>query len=164
MVNALTKSADDTRELASAVALLAGAGDTILLIGELGSGKTVFAQGFGRALGVSDQITSPTFTLMHEYEGRLRLLHLDIYRMDRLQEVIDLGLEELLDEGAVALVEWGDAAAPVLPPNFLEVTITYGDAEDERRFSIRAVGSGWAPRLRALGEALDRWSVGGGDT
>jgi tRNA threonylcarbamoyladenosine biosynthesis protein TsaE len=161
VIAARTKSADDTRELAAAVGALTQAGDTILLIGELGAGKTVFAQGFGRALGVTDPITSPTFTLMHEHAGRLRLLHLDIYRMDRLQEVIDLGLEELLDEGAVALVEWGDAAAPVLPPNFLEVTIAYRDADDERGFSVRSVGPSWSPRLRALADALGRWTEAG---
>jgi tRNA threonylcarbamoyladenosine biosynthesis protein TsaE len=156
----MTKSADDTRQLAAAVGALARPGDTILLIGELGAGKTAFAQGFATALGVTDPITSPTFTLMHDHEGRLRLLHLDIYRMDRLQEVIDLGLEELLDEGAVALVEWGDAAAPVLPANFLEISITYGEADDSRVFAFRVVGPSWSPRQRALADAVDRWTTG----
>jgi tRNA threonylcarbamoyladenosine biosynthesis protein TsaE len=159
VITAVTKSADDTRELAAAVGAVARAGDTVLLVGDLGAGKTVFAQGFGRALGVTDAITSPTFTLMHDHAGHLRLLHLDVYRMDRLQEVIDLGLEELIDEGAVALIEWGDAAAPVLAPNFLEITIAYLDADDERGFTVRSVGSGWAPRMRLLAEALDRWAA-----
>ena len=162
-ISATTKSADDTRELAAAIAGLARPGDTVLLAGDLGAGKTTFAQGFGRALGIDGPITSPTFTLVRQYtDGSIPLLHADVYRLDRLHEVIDLGLPELIDEGAVALIEWGDLAAPALAPDYLEVRIEFGadgdGADDERRFTLRTVGSRWSPRASALRSALDRWS------
>ena len=158
-VRAATKSVDDTREMAAQVAGLAKPGDVVLLAGELGSGKTAFAQGFGRALGVDEPIVSPTFTLVRTYPGRITLVHVDVYRLDHLQEVVDLGLPELLDDGGVALVEWGDMAAPSLPADFLEVRLEYGDGDDDRRFGFRIVGPSWAPRQRALQSALTRWCV-----
>jgi tRNA threonylcarbamoyladenosine biosynthesis protein TsaE len=158
-MTAATKSADDTRELAGQVASLAKPGDVVLLAGELGSGKTAFAQGFGRALGVDEPIVSPTFTLVRTYPGRLSLVHVDVYRLDHLQEVVDLGLPEMLDDGGVALIEWGDMAAPALPADFLEVRFDYGEADDDRYLGFRVVGPSWSPRQAALRAALARWCV-----
>lgn len=157
MITALTKSADDTRELGAAVASLASAGDVILLSGDLGAGKTTFTQGFGRGLGVQDDIVSPTFTLMRSYEGRLPLVHCDVYRLDHLQEVIDLGLAEMVDHDAVALVEWGDVAAPGLPADHLETHIALTESDDERRFELRPRGASWQRRIEGLWTATERW-------
>lgn len=161
----MTTSADATRALAAAVAGLAKGGDVVLLAGELGAGKTCFTQGFGKALGVDEPITSPTFTLMRPYAGsRLRLLHADVYRLEHLQEILDLGIAELIDDDAVAVIEWGDMAEPVLPADFLEIRITYDETDEEsddiRRFSFRSVGASWANRSSALQRALDPWTVG----
>ena len=162
MIACRTKSADDTRELAAAMAPLIERGDVILLAGDLGSGKTVFAQGLGRALGVERPITSPTFTLIHEYDAPqsdLRIMHADLYRLDRLQEVIDLGLGELVDDDAIALVEWGDLAEAAFVTDFLEVRFAYVDGEDDtRHLALRTVGHAWSARLPALQSALDRWN------
>lgn len=158
-LTAVTKSADDTREMAGQVAAFARPGDVLLLAGDLGAGKTAFAQGFGRALGVDQPIVSPTFTLVRTYAGRMPMIHVDVYRLDHLQEVVELGLAELLDEGGVALIEWGDMAAPALPPDFLEVRIDYGEGDDDRTFTYRVVGPSWSPRHRALESALSRWSA-----
>jgi tRNA threonylcarbamoyladenosine biosynthesis protein TsaE len=159
MIHAATKSADDTRELAGQVAGLARPGDLILLAGDMGAGKTTFTQGFGKALGVDEQVTSPTFTLVRTYPARIPVLHVDAYRLDNLQEVIDLGLHELLDEGCVALIEWGDIVAPLLPTDFLEIRLEFGEGDDDRRLRLRAVGQPWGVRVPALRTALDRWSV-----
>ncbi len=159
MITALTKSADDTRDLGAALASLTRSGDVILLSGDLGAGKTTFAQGFGRGLGVEDNVVSPTFTLMRNYLGRLPLVHCDVYRLDHLQEVIDLGLPELLDEGGVALVEWGDVVASALPADFLEVQLDFGDGDDDRRVQLRPVGVSWSARVGPLRSALERWQA-----
>ena len=157
MIAAATKSVEDTRDLAGALAGVARAGDVLLLSGDLGAGKTAFAQGFGRGLGVTDAITSPTFMLVQQYAGRVPMIHVDIYRLEHLQEVIDLGLPEMLDDGAVAVIEWGEAAAPVLAPEYLYVRITFGDADDDREFAVEPVGLSWSGRLATLATPLDQW-------
>lgn len=162
MIRATTTGPEQTRQLAAAIAELVKAGDVVLLAGELGAGKTCFTQGFGRALGIDETITSPTFTLMRPYDGRLRLLHADVYRLEHLQEIVDLGISELVDDDAVAVIEWGDMAEPVLPADFLEVKITYADDPDDdefRQFDLRIVGSSWGNRTVALQRALAPWST-----
>ena len=158
-VVATTRSVDATRDLADAVSSLARPGDVVVLAGDLGAGKTAFVQGFGRGLGVTDRITSPTFTLVHVYEGRLPVHHLDVYRLEQLSEALDLGLPEMLDEGGVVLVEWGDAILPVLPHDFLEVRLTFGIGEDDRHVAFRAVGGTWAVRADALAGVLSPWQA-----
>ena len=159
MIKALTTSVDDTRALAAGVASLAAPGDLVILAGDLGTGKTAFAQGFAQGLGVDEPVTSPAFILVRTYEGRLPMVHLDVYRLDTMQELVDLGIAELLDEGAVTLIEWGDAVAPGLPADFLEVRLEPGAGADDRQLSIRSVGPAWPPRARALREAVAPWSV-----
>ena len=156
-----TKSPEDTKELGAALATLVRSGDVILLAGDLGAGKTTFTQGFGRGLGVTDPITSPTFTLLRHHPGRLQLLHADVYRLEHLEEISDLSLSELVEEDSVAVVEWGDKAEAALPADFLEIRIEFTDeSEDGRQFALRSVGSGWAARHDALTQTLGRWSVG----
>lgn len=156
-----TTGVDQTRALAASVAEVAGPGDIVLLVGELGAGKTAFAQGFAAGLGVQEPVTSPTFTLVRTYAGRLRLHHVDVYRLENLQEALDLGLAEMVDEGAVTLVEWGDAVAPALPRDFLEVRLAYGagDNDDRRTVALRVVGRRWSARLDRLGAVLSEWAV-----
>lgn len=159
-VVATTTSVDQTRELGAAVSSLARPGDILVLAGDLGAGKTAFVQGFGRGLGVSDRITSPTFTLVHVYEGRLPVYHLDVYRLEQLSEALDLGLAEMLDDGGVVLIEWGDAILPVLPHDYLEVRITFGPEDDDRYLAFRAVGPAWAPRVDAVAGVVSPWGAG----
>jgi len=159
VIRATTKSPEDTRELGTQVAHLAQPGDVLVLAGELGAGKTTFTQGFGRTLGVSERITSPTFTLVRSYDGeRLELHHVDLYRLDDPIEVFDLGLPELIDEDAVLLIEWGDRAVPLLGPDFLELRFEFGDDDDERVVALTAVGASWSSRLPRLSGAVGRWT------
>jgi tRNA threonylcarbamoyladenosine biosynthesis protein TsaE len=155
-----------TQAIAAAVARLARAGDLVILAGEMGSGKTWFTKGFAAALGITDHVTSPTFTLVHSYSGgRLPLHHVDVYRLDRMSEVADLSLAELLEEsgtgkGGVVLVEWGDVVAAMFGNDFLEVLLEVDedDPEEARRVAIRPVGPGWASRWEALRRTLGEWS------
>jgi tRNA threonylcarbamoyladenosine biosynthesis protein TsaE len=156
-----TRSVDDTRDLGAALASVARPGDVVVLAGDLGTGKTALAQGFARGLGVEEQVTSPTFTLVRDYHGRLRLHHLDVYRLDHLQEAEDLGLAELVDDGGVTLVEWGDVIAPALPAEHLEVRLAHGEREDDRSLRLRASGRVWAVRADELRRLTGRWSRDG---
>jgi tRNA threonylcarbamoyladenosine biosynthesis protein TsaE len=158
VITARTFSVDDTRDLAATLADLCRAGDVVLLSGEMGVGKTVFAQGLGRGLGVEEQVTSPTFTIVRDYAGRLPLHHVDVYRLDHMGEVFDIGISELVDDGAVTMIEWGDVVVPAIPADYLEVMLTYGGDDSERVISLRTVGASWSARSRALWEAIDPWA------
>lgn len=158
-----------THAVAAAIAELSRPGDIIVLSGEMGAGKTAFAQGFGRALGVPEPITSPTFTLVHSYPfGRNRTLHhADLYRLDTTSDVADLALDELAEFGGVVLVEWGDVMGLGenlhirLEPDDLDDgddddggDDLGGAAGDARLIDVTAVGSGWAGRWERLAAAL----------
>ena len=168
-------SLSDTHAIAGALAALAREGDIIVLSGEMGAGKTAFAQGFGRALGVTEPITSPTFTLVHSYDcGKLTLHHADLYRLDRTAEVADLALGELAEFHGVVLVEWGDVVDASFGDHLvvhldadLDVEVDTGldaDADgrsdgefglDERRLiELSAVGPAWAPRWNLVTAAV----------
>ena len=149
-----TGSADETLALAEAVGTLLRPGDVVVLAGDLGSGKTTFAKGVGRALAVDEPVVSPTFTIVRQYDGRLPLVHVDVYRLDHLQELHDLGLEELIDDAAVTLVEWGDAVAAYLPSERLEVRLEPGAADDDRVVTLVSAGPSWFARGDALAAAI----------
>jgi tRNA threonylcarbamoyladenosine biosynthesis protein TsaE len=162
-----TSSPAATRALAARLAGACRAGDVVLLVGGLGAGKTVFAQGFAAALGVAGPVTSPTFALVRHYrcgpESPVgQLIHADVYRTGSVDEVVDLALAELVEEDAVALVEWGDLAAPALGDSALAVTIEAPDpvgCPTARTVAIAGRGR-WAARAAEvaalLGSAADR--------
>jgi tRNA threonylcarbamoyladenosine biosynthesis protein TsaE len=158
-------SISDTKGIAAGIARLVRVDDVILLEGEMGAGKTVFAQGFGEALGVDEPITSPTFSLVHTYDsGRIVLHHADLYRLDRTSEVSDLALGELVEGDGVLLVEWGEAASEILDDHLdvhLESAVE-GDeelSEDERFVTVTAKGETWTRRWPKIESALQQWAV-----
>ncbi len=150
-----SSSPADTAGIAAALAEHAAAGDVLLLVGDLGAGKTAFSKAFGAALGVDEPMTSPTFTLAREYQGRLPLHHLDVYRLDQMAEALDLDLPDLLDSGGIVLIEWGDVIVPMLPADYLEVRFTFGEGDDDRLIEFVPVGPRWAARESALAKVLD---------
>jgi tRNA threonylcarbamoyladenosine biosynthesis protein TsaE len=156
-----TSTPGETRELGEAIAALLWPRDTVILTGELGAGKTTFAQGVARGLGIEENISSPTFTLVKEYSGILDLAHVDVYRLDRVQDVVDLGLEELGNGEAVLLVEWGDTVEELLSAERLRVELTTGPGteDDMRTITIAAVGQGWEDRFAELEAALMPWAA-----
>ncbi|PIE31980.1 MAG: tRNA (adenosine(37)-N6)-threonylcarbamoyltransferase complex ATPase subunit type 1 TsaE [Ilumatobacter coccineus] len=161
---------DDTHAIAGVVAAAARPGDVILLAGEMGAGKTTFSQGFGRALGITDPITSPTFTLVHTYPipgSTWQFHHADLYRLDRLADVDDLGLVELVESDGIALVEWGDVAADAFGA-YLQATFTSGPPAEitddefgldgERRIEIVSVAGAWDDRWAQLAADLEAFA------
>ena len=110
----------DTAELAENIESEKFPGMTICLIGDLGSGKTVFVKAFAHALGIDEHITSPTFNIIKEYEGgELPLYHMDVYRLEDSHE--DIGIEEYFDKGGVTIIEWADMIKDILPEERLEI-------------------------------------------
>lgn len=152
------EAAEDTRAIGAAIAPLLQPGDALALTGELGAGKTTLTQGLARGLGFAGAVVSPTFTLVREYPGRLRLYHVDVYRLDRVQDVIDLGLEEMTDAGGVLVVEWGDVIEGLLPPEHLVVELTTPGPGERRRLELTGVGPSWASRWERLEQALEAWA------
>jgi tRNA threonylcarbamoyladenosine biosynthesis protein TsaE len=150
-------TAQDTRAIGAALAPLLRAGDAILLTGELGAGKTTFVQGVARAVGYEGPVASPTFTLVREYRApRLSIVHADVYRLDRVQDVVDLGLHELAEDGAL-FVEWGEAVEALFPGDRLIVELAMAGDGDERSVAIRCSGPAWAPRWERLEQAVEPW-------
>ena len=168
-----------THAIAGALAKLARPGDVIVLAGEMGAGKTAFAQGFGAALGIAEAITSPTFTLLHSYpipNTKHTLHHADLYRLDTTGDVEELALHELADFDGIVLVEWGDVVAGTIGDH-LEVRLEHDDTDtagtddgtvddsglddfglDEARLiNLDASGPGWAGRWDRVGTAMERF-------
>jgi tRNA threonylcarbamoyladenosine biosynthesis protein TsaE len=154
-----TATADETRAVGEALAPLLGARDAVILTGELGAGKTTFVQGVAKGLGVDDRVTSPTFMLVREYKGRLDIAHVDVYRLDRMQEAVDLAIDEIGAGNDVLLVEWGDAVGDLLPEERLRVELTTDDTSDARRILVTALGASWRDRREQLVRALAPWRV-----
>ncbi len=162
MIQLRTTSASETGAVGEALAQVLVAGDLLLLTGDLGAGKTAFAQGLGRGLGVTVPITSPTFTLANRYQGeRLLLHHLDVYRLTDIGEVRDLDLPELLDDPAVVAIEWGDMITGALPKTFLQIALAYGDhdgPDEVRDLVLDPIGPQWSARVEAITQATQRWA------
>jgi len=136
----IAQSALQTRGFGKALGKTLGPGDVVAITGPLGVGKTVFAQGLADALGIDDAVTSPTFTIMNEYSGRLPLYHLDLYRLNSPDEFVWLGFEERLNGTGVSVIEWGERAGKELPKRALRVTMEFIEGE-QRSITITRVGT-----------------------
>lgn len=138
-------------------------GETLALIGDLGAGKTTLAQAIARGLGISSYVSSPTFGLIHEYPGRIPLFHFDPYRLDRAEDLGELGFLEFFERGGVVLVEWADKVEGLLPPERLtlrleiEWELSQAEIEDEapRRMEAEARGAACTALLLELAKAAE---------
>jgi len=169
MLELRVTSVDETRAVAAAIASLCRSGDVVVLSGEMGAGKTAFAQGFGRALGIDEPITSPTYTLVHSYDigpGAPTtadvLHHADLYRLERTDEVADLGLAELAEDDGIVLVEWGEVADAFLGDH-LVVHLDIDPFDDDdlptgRLLEVSASGPAWSGRWSRLVAACEKYS------
>ena len=129
----LLKNEDDTRALGIRIADALEPGDVVALIGDLGTGKTALTKYIAAGLGITEEINSPTFTIVKEYRsGRLPLYHFDVYRLGSGEELLDIGAEEMLDGDGACGIEWADIVADVLPADALAVRLEYGENEGER--------------------------------
>ncbi|MBQ9036118.1 MAG: tRNA (adenosine(37)-N6)-threonylcarbamoyltransferase complex ATPase subunit type 1 TsaE [Erysipelotrichaceae bacterium] len=143
----ITNTAEETRSLAEKLGRNIEESFLITLSGELGAGKTTFTQGLAKGLEITRNVTSPTFTLMKNYKGRLPLYHIDAYRLEDIDQ--DLGFEEYIDGDGVCVIEWANFIENVLPDEYLNIDLTIND-DDSRTIIFRARGSKYEEVLDKL--------------
>lgn len=154
MTSIPTRSPEETRDLAAHLAVVARAGDRLALIGPLGAGKTQFAKGFARGLGVTEVVNSPSFTLMAEYAGRLRLFHQDLYRLAGAEEAFGGGLVDERQLDGVTLTEWAERLPVEVDPERVTIRFEILD-DDERAITIEPGGRS---SQAEYAQAAEEWS------
>ncbi len=150
-----TESPEQTRSLGRLLGGLAGSGDIYLLSGKLGAGKTHLVQGMAFGLGIQEYACSPSFMIARQYQGRLPLYHLDLYRLERPEEISDLGLEQYFDGQSVCAIEWADRGSDILPADNLTVKMEdLGD--DRRRITFLPRSPRYSKLVKELKQALEK--------
>ena len=151
-IECLTTSPEMTQAYGAKLGALLQPGDVVALIGDLGTGKTCLTHGIARGLGLlpDQQVSSPSYVLIHEYQARCPIYHIDLYRIHRSDEIVDLGLEEYLYGRGICVIEWAERASEWLPPEHLRIYLHWVD-EHTRRLKLEAIGSRFEKILRRLG-------------
>jgi tRNA threonylcarbamoyladenosine biosynthesis protein TsaE len=148
LLRVFSQSTVDTQALGERLGRLLEAGDIVCLYGELGSGKTALSKGIARGLGVSHEraVRSPSFMLIHRYQGRVPVYHADLYRLEGLADIADIGLRDLLGGDGVAVIEWADKLEPSLPSARLDITLIH-HTEETRLITISPQGERYRQML-----------------
>ncbi len=152
-MRSLSRSPDETHRLGMAVSRHLKPGDLVVLVGELGSGKSVFIRGLARGMGVKRKVQSPTFILIRDYP-RHNFCHIDAYRLKGWEELVDLGVEEYLYGDRVCAIEWGDKVEEALPPDYLEIRITVLPPDEMSREIILVPHGRWRDRWSSIEREL----------
>ncbi len=156
MFNVITSSPEKTWQIGQLLGELLDVGDTVCLYGDLGAGKTNFTFGIAQGLDVQEQyITSPTFTFVNEYQGRVPLYHIDLYRLKDPDELENIGFEEYIESDGVTVIEWAERAEDALPVEGLSVYLAYVD-EHSREIGFIAEGERYEKLVEELKQELDR--------
>jgi tRNA threonylcarbamoyladenosine biosynthesis protein TsaE len=152
----ISRSPEQTQQLGMRLGQMAQAGDVFLLTGNLGSGKTCLTQGIAWGLGVKEYAFSPSFVLIREYTGRLPLYHIDFYRLERIEEIADLGLDEYLSGQGVCAIEWADKGMVLMPEEHMLINLEYL-SENERAIILEPKGNRYNALLVSLKTEL-KWN------
>ncbi len=147
-----TDSPEATIKLAADLSNILKPGDVISLTGELGAGKTCFVKGLASGLGIHETVTSPTFALLKSYHGRMDMHHMDLYRLDKIDDLLEIGIEDYLPGDGVTVIEWGEKAASLLPEDVLVIDFMMGDDERQRSIVMTEKGTDWKERLKRFKE------------
>ena len=132
----LSNSVEETEALGAELAVRLEPGDVVAFTGDLGAGKTAFVRGLARGLGIPDRVTSPTFTIVNEYEGPIPLFHFDMYRLEDADALFDIGWEDYLGRGGVCAVEWSEIVRDALEPGCIRVDLRRGERDGQRRITV----------------------------
>ncbi len=157
MLQLTSHSPQQTQSLGVSLGKLAQVGDIFLLKGNLGSGKTCLTQGIARGLDIKEHALSPSFIIVREYQGRLPLYHIDLYRLDHIEEIIDLALEEYLYGNGICVIEWADKGMEVLPEENMLITLSYISPTD-RTIYFETNGDRYQQILESLHTDLEIWN------
>lgn len=152
----LSHSSKQTQKLGFLLGKLAEPGDIYLLIGDLGTGKTCLTQGIAGGMNIEEYTHSPSFVLMREYQGRMPLYHVDLYRLDNINEIVDLGLDEYLEGKGLCVIEWADKGMNVLPQDHLLIKLEHV-SENERRISLENHGERYRNLVESIENGCTKW-------
>lgn len=155
MLKIITKSAEQTYKLGESLGKTLQQGDIICLTGDLGAGKTAFTKGIGSGLDVQEFITSPTYTIINEYDGRIPLFHFDVYRLEGVEEMYELGYEEYFFGDGAVVIEWADIVQDIIPQERLWITILRGKEEDTREIIFDDSGERYQNVIKELEQHAD---------
>lgn len=150
MMRKITASPEETMAWGFCLGRLLKAGDILCLTGDLGAGKTHLTKGIAQGLGIENAVTSPTYTILHIYDGRLPLYHFDLYRIEQAEELDEIGFTEYIYGRGVSIVEWADKFPAALPQERLTVVLEYGADTAERGITLAATGSRYYILLEEL--------------
>jgi tRNA threonylcarbamoyladenosine biosynthesis protein TsaE len=150
-------SAEQTQQLGYYLGQIAQPGNIFLLSGNLGSGKTCLTQGIARGMDIQSAVTSPSFVLVREHYGRMPLYHMDLYRLDDIEEIVNLGLEQYFESEGLCVVEWAEKGITVFPAEHLLINLEYLP-ETDRKIIIQADTEGYRNLLEELKGKLKDWN------
>ncbi len=150
MLKLLSNSADETFKIGQKLGTLLQRGSLICLSGDLGAGKTAFTKGIGKGLEIEEHVTSPTYTIINEYEGRIPLYHFDVYRLESVEEMYELGYEEYFYGDGSIVVEWADNVKEIIPNERLWITILKTKDDDSREIILEPTGEIYSNIVKEL--------------
>lgn len=155
MLKIISKNEEQTYKLGEYLGKVLQQGDIICLTGDLGAGKTAFTKGIGMGLDIKEFITSPTYTIINEYDGRISLFHFDVYRLEGVEEMYELGYEEYFFGDGAVVIEWADIVKEIIPQERLWITILRGKEEDTREIMFDASGERYQKVIKELEQYAD---------
>ena len=155
----ISHSPEQTQNLGKELGKFARKGDIFLLSGDLGTGKTCLTQGIAWGLGVKEYAFSPSFVLIREYHGRLPLYHVDFYRLNSIEEIVDLALEEYLYGNGICVIEWAEKGMTVLPSDNMYIALEYvSGPETDRRVTLQTNGNRYQELMKLVNIELEIWN------
>jgi tRNA threonylcarbamoyladenosine biosynthesis protein TsaE len=152
----ISNSPEKTKEFAIKIGRLINCPAIILLKGELGTGKTLMVKGIAESLGYESEVTSPTFNIIKEYFADVEIIHMDLYRLNHSEELLEIGFEDYLDRDAVILIEWPEIALSLVPANFIFIEIIK-ESDLKRKIIIRGEGKNSEQLIERLNKNADSW-------
>lgn len=144
------KSPRETFELGEKIGKNVKAGSIICLVGEMGAGKTAITQGIVKGVGIEDYVTSPTYTIVNEYWGELPVYHFDVFRIEDIDELYEIGFEEYMEKQGVIIIEWATIIKEILPEDYLWISIEKGKLEEERIITLQPKGKSYNDLIKEL--------------